>query len=1000
MNNTKKLGLVSALLLGTASIQAAQVSPESAMGEALSFRTSSNGYFKKAAAATPQLTLAYTATGDAGNCFYVFNEKNGGFTIVTADDRLPRVIGFSENGEFDYDRLPDNMKWWLSQYTDEITAFLKEDPKLGKQSIHRAKASDKKEIKPLLTSLWNQTAPYNDLCPLDPRTGQRSVTGCVATAMAQVMRHYEWPVNPTGSNAGYIFTGTTLDWENMLDSYKTGQYNSTQSSAVAELMRQCGASVNMMYSSYMSGAYSSDVPVALYTYFDYDISMRMQFRDYHTMKEWNDIVYAEIEANRPVYYSGNSAQGGHAFVCDGYLSNNFFHFNWGWGGYQDGYFLLNSLNPDSGGTGSYAGGYNANQTILTGVIKNQNNPNAHQQVTMLCSGNFTWASGNTFRVTGSQTQDLIYNPLAYNIKVTLGLKITNVDNPENVTYTKASGTNNFGSYYGTTEIVANIPNLPNGKYHVSPAIYTEYNEWEDIQTPYGYQRYVTLNVDGGNKTFINEGASVEGKAQLIAGTPQSLPGLFCNAPKAYRVTVSNVGEADYFGEVTLSLWYEDDKSGDGDEETRSIAIPSGGSMDVDFYLANTAIKPGNYSVTVYDNTGFEISEPVISNYPEGNFSKFNPGVLNFYTITPSFPTTGGELGISMEVENTRVDDFTTDLEIALLKASDFSEVTTVNSNSAITFQGLVTTNLSFAPRNIPIEPGDYYWVVRDLTGNWLSLPMPVKAYGPVLEENGIAYKVTNKEKKEAMVLASRDSNYSGTVVIPASLGGNKVTLVQSDAFIFSDELTDVRFPAGVTEIENGQFYGATKLKSLTVNSPNPPVLPIHAFADDAPASITLSTASGRENIYKRTSGWDAFNMSSWSFDFGAGISADDLQKDPATGAIYEPYYVNERELLTFKPTKPSDKSIQADWDINGTKGSGMFWGFVRLPALNGANGSVSFQAVSDTGIEAVLGENEKADVYSLAGMLLLRDADADKLRRLPKGIYIVNGRKLVINTAE
>ena len=997
MINIRNTGLICALLTGTAMATAAPVSPEAAMGEALSFRNRNTSFYKKAPAAAPVLTLAYTASEEAGNCFYVFNEEGGGFTIVTADDRLPRVIGFSENGQFDYDRLPDNMKWWLSQYTDEITAFLKADPNLAKRPLNKAKASDRQEIKPLLTSKWNQTEPYNNMCPIDQRTGQRSVTGCVATAMAQVMRHYQWPINPTGSNGGYIFSGTTLDWGNMIDEYISGKYSTTQATAVAELMRQCGASVNMQYSSYASGAYTSDVPIALYTYFDYDISMELQFRDYHTMSDWNNIVYAELEANRPVYYSGNSSMGGHAFVCDGYLSNNFFHFNWGWGGYQDGYFLLNSLNPDSGGTGSYAGGYNANQSIITGVMKNQNNPDSHKQVTMLATGNFTYVSGTTYRITGSSDTDLIYNPLGYPIKVTMGLKFTNIDDPTKVTYSKSTGSNSYGSYYGTPEIVASTPSLPSGTYHVTPAIYTEYDEWKDVQVPYGYQRYVTLKVENGKNNFINEGAEAEGTSKLIAGSVQANSRLFSNAPKSYRVTVSNVGEADFFGKVGLSLWYLDDFSGDGDEEVRTVTIPAGGSMDIDFYLPLTTIKAGNYSLSVVDNEGYQINPPMEINLPKGDFTSYKPGDLEFVTISPNFPTTGGDLGVAMEVQNNNIDPVDADFIVALLKSSDFSEVTTVEPGRTLSFDGLTTTNVTFAPRSIPIEPGDYYWVIKDKSGNWLSVPMPVKAYGPIMEQDGIAYQVTDQSTKKAMVVASRTFDYSGTVNIPSTIAGNTVTAIKADAFTFCSDLTDIRIPATVSTIENGQFYSASKLAWLTVKSATPPELPEMAFAEDKPAEIFLSTAAGRENIYKRTEGWNQFKMSSWKFNFGTGVTpAEGLLTDPATGSLYDPYYVSAQSPFVFVVSKPASLSTKAEWDIDGNKGSQMFWETITLPVLNGADGTVSFEAVEDTGVDTILGEDGTANVYSTSGLMILKEATAQQIALLPAGIYIVNGKKIVI----
>lgn len=998
MNNSKRLGLASlALLAAIPMVQGAPVSPETALGEAMAFRSSNSGYYRKAPAAQPVLTLAYTATGDKGNCFYIFNEQGGGFTIVTADDRLPRVIGFSENGEFNYEDAPENMKWWLSEYTGEITAFLTEDPKLGKRPLNRANRQEREEIKPLLTSKWDQTEPYNNQCPIDPRTGRRSVTGCVATAMAQVMRHYKWPINPTGSNDGYVFNGTTLDWDNMLDEYLPGKYSSTQADAVALLMRECGSAVSMQYSSYESGAYSNDVQVALRTYFDYDSSLQMEWRDYHTLSEWNDMVYNELAANRPIYYSGRSAQGGHAFVCDGYLANNFFHFNWGWGGYQDGYFLLNSLNPSSGGTGSYAGGYNTDQSIITGVVKNTGSGNEKLQVTMLCTGDFTYAKDNTYRVTGSNGNDLIYNPLGYPIRVNFGLKFTNIDNESKVVYQRSSTSTTYAPYYGTPEIVCTTPSLPAGTYRVSPAIYTEYDEWTDIQVPYGYQRFVTLKVEGGKNTFTNGGPEIEGQAKLLAGAPEYVDILYSNMPKAYKVTVSNVGDGDFFGEVGLSLWYEDDYSGDGDEEVRQIAIPAHSSMDVEFFLSNTKIKPGHYSVFVLDNRGREISEPLIINYPEGDFSKYKPEDVTFNNITPTFPVLDGPLGVSMEVENSSFDDHSFRFEVALLNPADLSEVYKLSTSDAVNFPALMKSNLNFVPREIPIEPGDYYWVARDMDGNWLSLPMPVKAIGAVKEENGIAYQVTDQKAKTAMVVRPVRGDYEGSLTIPTALGGYNVNRVKADAFTFCDALNSVSLPVGVDMIQNGQFYETSKLRNLTVLAQNPPMLAADAFAKDAQAKTVLSTAQGLTNMYMRTKGWDAFKASSWDITIGDGVTVTDgLQKDPATGAFYAPYYVNAYEQLRIYATTPANKVIGAEWSFDGQTGSQAFWQRTLLPALNGAAGQVTLTAIDDTAVDSVLGEGEIADVYNVAGVRILTNASADDVRRLPAGIYIAGGRKIVI----
>lgn len=984
-----------ALALLAATAVAAPVTPEQAKAEVLAFRAGNAGFYKKAPA-DMLLSLAYTADGDFGNCFYIFNDEKGqGFTIVSADDRLPQVLGFSENGTFDYATAPENMKWWLSQYSEQISAFLEEDPQINPRFGKRAGAGDRTPIEPLLTSKWNQTAPYNDLCPIDTRTGRRSVTGCVATAMAQVMRYHQWPVNPQGTNAGYVFNGTTLDWANMIDDYEsTRNYTAAQGTAVATLMRQCGAAVDMMYSSNASGAYDNDVPVGLQKYFDYDGGMRMQWRDYHTISGWNSLVYAELAEKRPVYYSGQSNQGGHAFVCDGYLGNNFFHFNWGWGGYQDGYFLLNSLNPNAGGTGSYSGGYNRNQVILTGVVPNRHSGDVKEQITLLSTGSFVWDKGNSFKIDGA-SQNLMYNPMAYEVSGNFGLKITSFDDPSKVTYAKVSSKSTFQSYYGAEGFSVNLPSLSSGKYRVEPAFYTKYEEWVDVQVPYGMQRFVTLTVEGGRNTLSNDGPEEEGKGILRAGQPMNVGNLYANAPKAYKVTVSNIGDGDYIGSVILSLWYEDDASGDGDEMEQRVAIPAGGSMDVEFYLPNT-VKPGRYSVMVMDTDGNDIRETYIENYPNGNFTNLGNGDLRVESLSPLFPSTDGDLGVSIDIANESSDDITENLQIAVLRASDFSEAARISSSQDIVFTGDHITSIAFTPRALGLTPGQYYLAACGKDGKWLSAPVPMYAVSEDRTAEGVHYVVTDEAKKEAMIVSPMSSEYSGNVVIPATVNGYSVTAIKSDAFTFSSSLESVSVPASVRKIQTGQFYSARPMLNLTMRGQTPPVLEWEAFNPDRIGNVCVSSPDGYTNVYKRTEGWQDMAASGWTISYKDGAAyGSGLLNDPATGVPYTPYYVMRNESLRFFVSKPAGLSVEGSWSFGDTTGTGAFWEYVSLPAIYGNEGTVTFTAKHIDSVESILDENNgRADVYNVQGILLRRDADADFIGSLPKGLYIIGGRKV------
>lgn len=336
----------------------------------------SAGNFKKVAGASTR--LAYTRSGDSQPLFYVFN-RDAGFVIVSADDRAPEILGYSDAGPFDVDSLPDNFRYLLNSYAAELEslAAAPEAIALPAKAVERSTQATGKSVAPLLGSiLWDQGDPYNLQCPV-MSDGGRSVVGCVATAMAQIMGYHQWPEKGTGTIPGYTtrsqglvideenIENTYYDWDHITPVY-TSESTDEERNAVATLMYHCGISVGMDY-GYESGAFSQDVPEALTTYFGYNRNMKLLNRLYYTKAEWDSIIRHELDEKRPVYYSGASAQGGHAFVCDGYDTNGLFHINWGWSGLSNGYFMLSNLTPAAQGTGGSNGGFNWSQAIITGI---------------------------------------------------------------------------------------------------------------------------------------------------------------------------------------------------------------------------------------------------------------------------------------------------------------------------------------------------------------------------------------------------------------------------------------------------------------------------------------------------------------------------------------------------------------------------------------------------------------------------------------------------------
>ena len=332
---------------------------------------------------------------------YAFNIEGGGYVIASGDKRALPVLGYSDTGTIDWDRMPDNMRAWLKQYDEAIKTLGKNKTFRDGNSIF-AKGKTRTAwaaIKPLIKTTWYQDAPYWDKCPLydgadESLVGQHCLTGCVATAMAQVMNFWQWPKSspeiPAYDQATAhegkekIWThpalpAVTFDWDNMIENYQmknpeTGMTEvvgtDVEKEAVATLMQYCGQSIYSSYSPGFTSSMGQFVAEALAKYFCYDGDVRNVSRVKYTIDEWEALLYGELTEGRPVPYGGMSDDSGHQFVCDGYDGAGLYHINWGWGGSDDGYFSLSVLNPynnSSAGSTSSSLGYCMEQDMVVGV---------------------------------------------------------------------------------------------------------------------------------------------------------------------------------------------------------------------------------------------------------------------------------------------------------------------------------------------------------------------------------------------------------------------------------------------------------------------------------------------------------------------------------------------------------------------------------------------------------------------------------------------------------
>ena len=323
--------------------------------------------------------------------YYVFpNANSKGFTIVSGDDRLPEIVGYSSQGSYDENNLPEGFISFMKAYQNLYNKVNLGDAEALKnlaeikawRNKKTASAASTSAVAPLLGNIeWDQTSPYNNMCPKYDSV-HVAATGCVATAMAQVMAYYKYPKQLKADIPGYVnrWNGIPMeiptitqeegiyDWDNMLPKYnKEANATQQQKDAVAKLMYHCGAAVRMSYGPESGAAVSSS---KLAKYFGYDADLMMDLsRSSFTLDKWMQIIDTELAAGRPVLYGGQSSENGHQFICDGKDENGLYHINWGWSGNQNAYFDLSILNPEKGGTGSgsAADGFNRYCTMTIGI---------------------------------------------------------------------------------------------------------------------------------------------------------------------------------------------------------------------------------------------------------------------------------------------------------------------------------------------------------------------------------------------------------------------------------------------------------------------------------------------------------------------------------------------------------------------------------------------------------------------------------------------------------
>ena len=349
-----------------------------------------------------------------------------GFLIISAEDAVLPVLAYGFEQDINLDDLPPAVELFLNQYKQEISAVRRSHQTASARVTaaweklrHPSRDGETTQgVAPLLTSKWNQGKYYNYYSPVDEDSpggyDNKTPSGCVAIAMAQIMNYYRFPQRGSGSHTNYSeygafhvdFSQQTYNYDVMFD--QLNFYNNE----VSKLIFHCATAVDMMYGSNGSGAYSPDVPDALSTYFYYSPNAHYTSKHHYSYEEWCTKLMDELDLRRPVYYSGYSEEGGHAFVCDGYDSDSLFHFNFGWGGSGDGFYLTDNSDND-------VNGYSDWQSAIFYIYPNSNDYPAYcsDRIIDALNGTLEDGSGHLDYQNNAYCTYVITHPQQYSVRV-------------------------------------------------------------------------------------------------------------------------------------------------------------------------------------------------------------------------------------------------------------------------------------------------------------------------------------------------------------------------------------------------------------------------------------------------------------------------------------------------------------------------------------------------------------------------------------------------------
>lgn len=576
----------------------------------------------------PQLTLVArngTASRSSAPPYYIFNvADDNGYVIVAGDDRFNEILGYADSGNYLTSQTNPGLEYWLDCLAEEMASAQTNHSTMSRAPIEAP------DVAPLLTTKWGQSEPYNRYCyvssgrPTIGQPPQHAPTGCVATALAQVVNYHKWPSVYRSGDKVFEYK-----WDLMLPTY-VGTEPEESIEQVANLMSHCGISVGMSYGYTSSGASPYAIFPALVNTFNYDgKAIRTLQRNTIGYERLHTLLYNELKEKRPIIVGGSYPNGdeGHEFVLDGCNKDGFFHVNWGWNGYLDGYFRLTSLRPDDYGTGGSITGYSFDMDITIGIQPNKNPETTDEltyKIVALGDLRFGYSDSDTVMVTSNAN-----------------MYFTTINGEQNGTM---NGFANFGSYsfegYGdifrtkwtdtktgdtiftgekyfvrgiapgqyTSGIdisyfwndVEEFKKLkPNTIYNVSLVTedtYSESKDIRDVEFMVGRNSFVQVEIIGDSMRIVHPKTPITLKSDL-SGFPERT---VTKANQSFDIPFTNISDQEYVGEVRFRF---NDSSGEAVPELTEyimLDLLPGEATTEKLILYNLGkAAPGTYTAYIY-----------------------------------------------------------------------------------------------------------------------------------------------------------------------------------------------------------------------------------------------------------------------------------------------------------------------------------------------------------------------------------------------------------------